>query len=113
MKATVSTVAGLCEFEANNQRRLVNVLDMSFIDSQDAHLACSNIDDWESIDEPDFDAILVKTRSRHLAFRCLLNIECCLIGVSEDVQKDLIEETESHLKAYAISDMLRHTLLRA
>ena len=50
MKALASILGGVCLFEEGRQRHFVNVIDMSAVSPETAHLVCGAIDDWESID---------------------------------------------------------------
>lgn len=113
MKASASILGGLCVLEDQKQRQLVNVVDMSTLAPETAHLVCGAIEDWEVIEAPDREALLRDVRDRHLRARGLANIEACLGGVSARLQKKLLGEVEDLLKTLEARDQLAAMMLRA
>ena len=113
MKAFASIVGGLCVFEEGQQRHFVNVVDMSPVAPETAHLVCGAIDDWEVIDLPNREALLHEVGERHRRARGLANIEACLTGVSARLQKELLGEVEDLLKSLDARNQLESMLLRA
>lgn len=113
MKAFASIVGGLCVFEEGHQRHFVNVVDMSSVAPETAHLVCGAIDDWKVIDVPNREALLREVGERHRRARGLANIEACLFGVSASLQKELLGEVEDLLKALDARSQLEAMLLRA
>ena len=113
MKAFASIMGGLCLFEEGQQRHFVNVVDMSPVSAETAHLVCGAIDDWKSIDRPDREAVLRDIAVCHGHARGVSNIEVCLSGVSAGLQKELLAEVEDLLKALGARSQLEAMLLRA
>jgi len=113
MKAFASNVGGLCVFEEGQQRHFVNVVDMSTVAPETAHLVCGAIDDWEVIDRPNREALLREVGERHRRARGLANLEVCLTGVSARLQKELLAEVDDLLKAIDARRQLEAMLLRA
>lgn len=98
MKAFASIVGGLCVFEEGRQRHFVNVIDMSAVAPETAHLVCGAIDDWEVINFATREDLFHEVAERHRCARGLANIEVCLTGVSARLQKELLVEVEDLLK---------------
>ena len=112
MKAFASIVGGLCVFEEGRQRYFVNIIDMSAVAPETAHLVCGAIDDWEVINFATREALFHEVAERHRCARGLANIEVCLTGVSARLQKELLVEVEDLLKIVDRSQ-LEAMLLRA
>jgi tetratricopeptide (TPR) repeat protein len=114
MRATASALGGLCILEEHGSEIVViNVSDSSRVPPDLVHFACSSVDDWQSIEGVDHEALLREVRLRNAGARALSNIEVCLHGVSSDLQKDLLCEVDDHLKACCSAMPLKAILLRA
>ncbi len=113
MKATASISGGLCALDEKSTIRYVNINGMTTIPYKIAHLVCGAVDDWEVIEAPNQEAILIEVRERHKRARIIANIESCLCGVSYSIQHELLEETEDILKTLDVHDQLAAMMLRA
>lgn len=113
MKASASIAGGLCVLDEGQRQQLVNVVDMSPMATETAHLVCGAIDDWEVVEAPDRETLLHEVRNRHLCVRGLANVEMCLIGVSPRLRTELLGEVEDLLKTLDAHGALAAMLLRA
>jgi tetratricopeptide (TPR) repeat protein len=113
MRAHASVLGGFCAFSEGETTEMVSVVDMSRIAPEISHLVCGGIDDWEVVEAPDRATLLKNVATRHTAARALANVELCLVGLSEDLRKELLGEVEDSLRATDIQRPLLSMLLRA
>ena len=113
MKAIASILGGVCVFEDDPQRRFVSLKDLSFVDQERAHLSFGALDDWAEFVGTSQDELLKDLEHRHRIARAVSNIELCLLGISNDLQKDLLVDVEEMLKEDASQNDIAACLLRA
>ena len=113
MKAIASILAGVCVFEDDPQRRIVDLKSMSSVTPERAHLTFGAIDDWNEFNGVSRDALLQDLKQRHQVARAVSNIELCLLGISYELQQCLLVDVEDLLLEGTSDKKIIESLLRA
>lgn len=77
------------------------------------HVVASTVLDWEIVEATDTEAMVGTVLRRHRTLRAALNIEACLLGVSESLQYALLEDVESLLAVGISADGVKSHILVA